>query len=149
MATIHLTTKINAPAEKCFDLSRNIDMHIRSMQQSDEKAIAGVTNGLIGLNESVTWKARHFGLMMTMTVKITGLNYPAYFVDEMVKGPFKKLRHTHSFENIDGYTLMMDDFEFESPMGFLGKLADSLFLKRYMKKLLETRNAELKKAAEK
>jgi ligand-binding SRPBCC domain-containing protein len=149
MAIIHLTTKINAPVKRCFDLSRNIDMHVSSMKGSGEQAVDGTTKGLIGLGESVTWKARHFGLIMTMTVKIMELKYPEYFVDEMIKGPFKKLHHTHSFEEQDGYTLMKDRFEFESPIGFLGKLADWLFMKRYMVKLLETRNKSLRETAEK
>src|ERR1700750_948599 len=143
MAVIHLTTKINAPVEECFNLSRDIDMHVSSMKKSAEQAVEGITKGLIGLGESVTWKARHFGLIMSMTVKITGLKYPEYFVDEMVKGPFKKLHHTHSFEEQEGYTLMKDLFEFESPMGFLGKAVDHFFMKRYMIKLLESRNNAL------
>lgn len=148
MAIIQLVTKINAPIEKCFDLSRNIDMHMSSMKSSGEQAVNGITKGLIGLDESVTWKARHFGLVMTMTVKITELEYPEHFMDEMVSGPFKKLRHRHSFEEQEGYTLMKDQFEFESPMGFLGKVADWFFMKHYMIKLLETRNKALKQVAE-
>ena len=54
MPTIYLTIEINAPIERCFDLSRSIDLHTLSTSHTNEKAIAGVTSGLIGLNEEVT-----------------------------------------------------------------------------------------------
>jgi hypothetical protein len=47
MATIILDTIINAPIEKVFDLSRNIDLHIESTKQTGERAIAGRTSGLL------------------------------------------------------------------------------------------------------
>ncbi|RZK35783.1 MAG: cell division protein [Hymenobacter sp.] len=148
MAFIKLTTNINAPVEKCFDLSRSIDLHLQSMQHSNERAIAGKTAGLISLNETVTWRARHFGIRMKMTVKVTAMEYPLCFTDQMVKGPFKLLRHIHSFSADGKGTVMTDVFEFQSPFGILGKLADRLFLKRYMQRLLQKRNIYLKHAAE-
>ncbi|RYE12520.1 MAG: hypothetical protein EOP45_22725 [Sphingobacteriaceae bacterium] len=117
------------------------------MKDSAEQAIKGKTAGLIGINETVTWRARHFGIRMKMTIKITDLHYPHSFTDRMAKGPFKMLCHTHYFTaQVDG-TVMTDEFEFRSPLGYLGKIADLLFLKHYMKRLLEKRNYCLKQAA--
>lgn len=62
MPKIELTTEINAPIEICFDLSRSIDLHQLSTAKTNEKAIKGVTAGLIGPDESVTWEAVHFAL---------------------------------------------------------------------------------------
>lgn len=148
MATILLETRINAPAEVCFDLSRNVDAHTASMQGSKEKAIAGVTTGLLNTGDTVTWQANHFFVKMNMTVKITEMQYPVYFIDEMIKGPFSKLWHRHSFLQQDGYTLMKDEFEFRAPLGILGKIAEWLFLENYMQQLLVQRNIALKKMAE-
>jgi hypothetical protein len=66
---IDLTTIINAPIEICFDLSRSIDLHQQSTQQTHEKAIAGRTTGLIELNEFVTWQATHFLITQKLTSK--------------------------------------------------------------------------------
>jgi ligand-binding SRPBCC domain-containing protein len=148
MPTIELITQINAPIEKVFDLSRSIDLHIESTKHTGERAIAGKTSGLIELGETVTWRARHFGIWQNLTSKITEFQYPYLFVDEMVSGAFKSFRHEHHFSQVDQHTIMKDVFEFESPLGILGKLANWLFLKRYMTNLLETRNAAIKKAAE-
>jgi hypothetical protein len=77
-----LTTHIKAPIEVCFDLARSIDLHLETMQHTSEIAIAGVTSGLIRLDETVTWKARHFGIMMKLTSKITECSSPEIFADE-------------------------------------------------------------------
>ncbi|WP_028981429.1 SRPBCC family protein [Sporocytophaga myxococcoides] len=148
MSLIILHTTINAPLEVCFDLSRSIELHQISTKKSDEKVIAGKMSGLISLHETVTWKARHFGLWLQLTSKVTEYNAPNFFVDEMVSGPFKSFRHEHIFEIKEGHTIMTDRFEFQSPLGFLGKFVNGLFLKSYMEKLLTERNLVIKESAE-
>lgn len=148
MPRIVLKTQINAKKEIVFDLSRSIDLHKISTEHTNEEAIAGVTTGLIGLNEWVTWRARHFGINQNLTTKITVFKYPSFFCDEMVKGAFKSFKHEHHFKDHDDSTLMIDYFDYESPMGFLGKIADSLFLQKYMTELLAKRNITIKEFAE-
>jgi hypothetical protein len=65
MVRLQFTTEIAAPIERCFDLSRSIDLHVKSVEWSSEQAIAGVTTGLISSGEEVTWGARHFGVMLS------------------------------------------------------------------------------------
>ena len=148
MAKIELLTHINAPIQKVFDLSRSIDVHMESTKQTGEKAIAGKTSGLIELGETVTWRAKHFGIRQNLTSKITEFNYPSLFVDEIVSGAFKSFRHEHHFSEVGKHTIMKDVFVFESPLGVLGKLTNWLILKRYMTNLLETRNKVIKEVAE-
>lgn len=148
MPRIVLTTKINASKEIVFDISRSIDLHKISTEQTNEEAIAGVTTGLIGLNEWVTWQAKHFGISQKLTTKITEFEYPNYFTDEMMKGAFKNFKHKHVFESHQNGTLMTDYFDYTSPLGFLGKIADSLFLKKYMTNFLKKRNTTIKAFAE-
>jgi len=148
MPTIHLTTFVAAPAQRVFDLARSIDLHRKSMAHTGEEAIAGTTSGLIGLNETVTWKAKHLRKVRILKSKITAMNPPLSFTDEMVNGDFKSFRHEHHFKRIDNGTLLIDIFTYEAPYGSLGKLADKLFLTSYMKTLLETRNKTIKEYAE-
>lgn len=148
MAIIKLTTKIKAPVAACFDLSRSIDLHVNSMQHTKEKAVAGKTSGLIGLNDWVTWQAKHFGLKLNMTIRISEFAANDYFIDEIVKGPFKVLRHLHQFKQAGSYTIMTDEFIFKSPLGILGRLVDKLIMERYMTRLLQKRNRVIKQAAE-
>lgn len=148
MPKIELETIINAPIERVFDLARSIDLHADSMAHTNEKAIAGVTKGLINLGETVTWEATHFGIKQNLTSKITICDRPTKFGDTMVSGAFSRFDHEHFFEEIDGQTVMRDVFDYDSPLGFLGKIADFLFLENYMKNLLIDRNETIKRVAE-
>lgn len=148
MPVMEIETIIEAPAEVVFDLSRSIDFHKLSTAHTKEEAIAGVTSGLISMNETVTWRARHFGVYQTLTSKITAFDRPRSFVDEMVKGAFRSFKHEHHFQQQNGTTVMRDIFDYKSPFGFLGRLADLLFLKHYMTRLLTTRNGMIKEFAE-
>lgn len=148
MPALKIETCINAPIEVVFDLSRSIDLHKISTAHTCEEAIAGKTSGLIEIGETVTWRAKHFGVFQELTSKITSLARPYQFTDEMVSGAFKSFRHDHLFEERDGIVVVTDVFAYKSPFGVLGRFADFLFLKSYMKKLLEKRNEILKEFAE-
>jgi ligand-binding SRPBCC domain-containing protein len=148
MPIIQITTHIKANRKLVFDLSRSLDLHKISTQKSNETAIAGKTSGLIELHESVTWRAKHFGVYQTLSSRITEFNSPEFFTDEMVSGAFKSFKHQHIFEKNGEETLMKDIFDFISPLGFLGRLADKLVLKKYMTNLLEERNKVIKDYAE-
>lgn len=145
---IDLSTKIAAPIRRVFDLSRSIDLHATSTAQTGECAIAGVTSGLMSLGQEVTWRARHLGVRQHLTTRITAFDPPAYFRDSMIRGAFRRFDHDHFFSESGGVTLMRDVFDFDSPFGILGWLANRLFLTRYMRHLLVTRNAAIKSAAE-
>ncbi len=148
MPILKIKTIIKSDIHIVFDLARSIDLHVISTQHTNEKAIAGRTSGLIELGEWVTWRARHFGMYQRLTAKITAFEKPFYFVDEMVEGPFQSFKHEHLFAEENGIITMTDIFNYRSPLGVLGKLADHLFLKKYMTDLLSTRNSVLKDFAE-
>jgi ligand-binding SRPBCC domain-containing protein len=141
-------TLIDAAPETVFAMALSIDAHLGSMAKSQEQAVDGVTHGRIGLGESVTWRARHFGLVWSMTSKITDLDEPTSFVDEQVGGPFKKFRHEHRFAPYASGTEMLDDVSFEAPFGPVGQIAERLVLGSYLKSLIEHRNTYLKIAIE-
>ena len=145
---IELKTPISAPVERCFDLARSIDLHVASTDGTGERAIAGITTGLICLDETVTWKGRHFGVMLTHTSRITAYDRPRHFQDSMLRSTFQSYTHDHYFEPSDSGTLMTDVMEFSAPIGLLGRLAEALVLERHMRVFLEHRNAFVKQVAE-
>jgi len=148
MATIILITNIDASAQVCFDLARNVDVHLLSTAKTREKAIAGRTTGLCEEGDQITWEAIHFGVKQKFTVRITKMEPFVYFEDEMVKGAFSFMKHKHFFEVNKSGIKMVDEFTFKAPLGFLGSIAERLFLTRYMRKLLAERNKVIKKLAE-
>lgn len=137
------TTRTSIPKSELFDLARSIDVHKDSMAQSREEAVAGVTSGLISLGEEVTWRAWHFGVPLHMTSRITEMQSPDYFVDEQVKGPFRRFRHVHEFSQDSEGTTMVDRIEFAASFGPIGRLVEKLLLARYLQRLIETRNRHL------
>ncbi|MBC7835604.1 MAG: SRPBCC family protein [Phycisphaerales bacterium] len=162
MARLSLTTDLPAPIGRCFDLSRDIDFHCRTMAHTGERVIAGPglrSSGLAELGDAITWEARHFGVRQRLSIRITDLQRPHSFIDEMIPrrecghGAFTRFYHEHRFEAVRSaddpsgpLTRMTDLVTFAAPLGILGLAVESLFLTRYMRRLLARRN-ELLRAA--
>jgi ligand-binding SRPBCC domain-containing protein len=133
---------------RCFLLCLNVDLHMDSTAETRERAIEGVTRGLIGYGESVTWEGRHFGFMLRHTSKVVKYEAPGFFQDVMTRGMFKSFEHDHHFEEVAGETLMQDELRFAAPFNFLGVLAERLVLRDYFAGFLAERNACIKQVAE-
>ena len=144
-------TVIQAPIKRCFDLARSVEVHLAGNVHSGEEAVAmgGVTSGLVGMGQRVTWRARHFGVRQTLTSEITAMDRPAYFQVTMIRGIFRFMQNDHFFRSVSpDRTEMKNVFCFAAPLPVLGRLAEFAFLRRYMRALLRERNAVLKKIAE-
>jgi ligand-binding SRPBCC domain-containing protein len=139
-----IQTTVMAPPNRVFAASLSIDDHLASMAASGEQVIAGVVAGRIGLGQTVTWRARHFGIKWTMTSQISELEEPDRFVDEQLRGPFKTFRHEHLFRAIADGTDMLDSITFQAPLGPLGWVAERALLSWYLPKLIRQRNNYLK-----
>ena len=143
MPRIELSTEVPAPPEQVFELKLSVDAHLASMSDSGERVVGGVASGVMRPGDTVTWRARHFGIPFTMTSVISAYEAPHRFVDEQTSGPFRRWWHEHRFVAATDGTLMTDVVEFESPGGPIGRMVNSLVLTQYMTKLLRRRNAWL------
>lgn len=148
MPTILYEIFIEAPIDLCFDLSRDVDIHTQTTGKTKEKAVGGKVSGLLDIGDCVTWEATHFGIRQRLTAKIIEMDKPYIFRDIMVRGAFHSFTHTHHFVKQDNGTLVRDEFVYRSPFGVLGRLADILFLEKYMTNFIKQRSQELKKIAE-
>lgn len=142
-------TFIKAPIATCFDLARNIEIHTQTVwKKTKERAVGGRIAGCIELNDYVIFEAIHFGVKQQLTSQIISFERPFHFADEMQKGAFKTMKHTHEFKEINNGTLMIDILHFSSPFGLIGKAFNYFILDNYMRKFLIHRNQELKKMVE-
>jgi ligand-binding SRPBCC domain-containing protein len=148
MPRIELSLHVDAPVERCFDLSRSIELHEASTGGTQERAIGGVTAGLIGAGEEVTWSARHFGVRQTLTSRITAYDRPRHFRDSQVRGAFRRFDHDHYFVPEGRGTRMTEVFDYAAPLGVLGRVAERLVLTRYMRSFLAARMAVVRTVAE-
>ena len=151
MVTLEEITLIQAPIERCFDLARSVEVHLVENRHCGEMAVAtaGVTSGLVGMSQRVTWRAKHLGVWQQLTSEITAMESPAYFQDTMIQGVFRSMKHDHFFRLLpSGQTAMKDVFCFAAPLPILGRLAEIVLLLRYMRTLLHERNVMIKRIAE-
>lgn len=148
MPIVRLQTEIQAPIERVFDLCRNVEVHIKSTPYTDEKAVDGVTSGLLNLGDAVTWEATHLGVRQRLASHITVCKPPYFFQDKMLSGAFTAFTHDHYFHISGNTTTVEDRFNFESPFGFLGTLFNHFFLIEYMRQFLEIRLYIVKGIAE-
>lgn len=148
MPEILIETQIHAPAERCFDLMRDIWIHTETTMETDERAVAGVTEGMIGPGQTVTFEGKHFGFKQRLTVRVTEFERPTLFVDEMTEGNFRSFKHIHEFVTVRSGTLMRDRLIWTSPFGIVGRIVDELLLKRHLRDLVSKRNLRLKQLAE-
>lgn len=110
--------------------------------------MGGVTTGLLELGDEVTWEAVHFGIKQRLTARVTRLERPRLLEDQMVRGAFHAFTHRHEFRPQNGGTVMVDTFAYTSPLGILGRIADVLFLERYLRRFLADRALHIKRVAE-
>jgi ligand-binding SRPBCC domain-containing protein len=148
MPIITVSTDIAADPDVCFDLARSVEAHLASTHRTHEQAVAGVTSGLLGLGDQVTWRARHLGVVQELTSRITAFDRPRHFRDDMVRGAFARLVHDHYFEPTTSGTIMRDVLDYSSPFGFAGRLVEHVYLDSYLTRFIADRARALKHLAE-
>jgi ligand-binding SRPBCC domain-containing protein len=149
MTRIVIETRIEAPPELCFDLARDVEVHAESASFSGERVVQpGRIVGLLELGDLVTFEGRHFGMRQRATAKITYLDRPRRFDDELIRSAFVWLHHRHEFEPAGAGTRMRDTLEWRSPFGIAGVLADKLFVAGHMRRFVARKQRELKRIAE-
>jgi ligand-binding SRPBCC domain-containing protein len=140
---IQLETAISASAERCFDLSLSVQLHVDSAAKTRERVVDGPRAGLLGLGDTITWEARHLGFRKRLSVAITAFERPHRFRDEMTDGPLRHMRHDHRFEPVGDGTLMHDSFEVS-----MLPLFDPFVLLPHLRRFLRRRNETIKRVAE-
>ncbi len=148
MPVVIVSIEVRTSIEVAFDLARSVEVHLASTAGTGERAVGGVSSGLLELGDEVIWEARHFGIRQRLTSKITAFDRPWAFRDSQVRGAFRRFDHDHLFSCASGITTMTDRFDFTSPLGWIGRAADLLFLERYMRRFLLARAEAIRAIAE-
>jgi ligand-binding SRPBCC domain-containing protein len=149
VTTVEVVTMIRAAPRTVFDLELDVDVHVASMAASGERATSSTGRPALGPGDEVTFRARHFGLTWRLTARVTECDRPRRFVDEQVRGPFRRLRHEHVFEPVaEGMTRMTDRIDFDAPLGQVGAVVGRWVLAPHLSGLLRGRAAYVKELAE-
>ena len=148
MIEISESLLIVAPIERCFDLTRSVDLHVASGAPLDGRAEDGLTSGLSGLNDETTWSARFFGIRFRVTTRVVAIDRPHSFQERIVTGLPKRFGHDYTFEATGDGTRLTDRFTVESRFGPVGALVDRLYLRPKMEEALKHRLNFIKRIAE-
>jgi ligand-binding SRPBCC domain-containing protein len=145
MFTISDSIHINAPIERCFQLSTNIALTGRTLGM---RPIEGKTDGMIAEGDSLIWAGWKFGFPQMHESLITGFERPVYFQDTMGRGRFSRFQYDHHLVEIDGHTLLNDKLRFSLPFGLPGRLVARYIVVPYLCRVLRRRMLLLKRLAE-
>ena len=130
MPTLTFQRSISAPPETVFDLCRSVDFHVKAAKSIKARAVAHRTTGLAELNDRTTYSARFFGLRFRLTTRLTAMDAPHSFREELERGLFQEFSHHYTLQAIPQGTLLQDQFSFRAPFGPLGRIFETLILKR-------------------
>jgi ligand-binding SRPBCC domain-containing protein len=134
---------IRAAPDRVYAASLDPQLHVRTMARYGETMVAGPDGGIFAEGSTVTWRARHFGLPFHLTSVVFDLDPPRRFCDRQVAGPFAQFHHEHEFDEHPDGTLMRDTVTLRAPFGPIGSLVDRLFMRAYMRRLIDERGAIL------
>ncbi|GAB4244365.1 MAG: SRPBCC family protein [Ekhidna sp.] len=79
------------------------------------------------------------GIKTSWVTEITHVEKGKFFVDEQRFGPYRMWHHEHHFEKRGEGVLMTDKVSYKIPFGFLGHIAQLLFVKKQLKGIFEYR----------
>ena len=148
MSKIHITSFINAPVERVFNLSRNLAMSKLSFKGRKEQILSSSAANMVTAGETITLRAKHLGKTREITARIIDLKLPEGYTEEQIKGDLKSFRHEYHFKEVDNGTIMIDMVEFEGPRDLLGSIASKFFLKSYIEAIVKKKNELIRQYAE-
>jgi hypothetical protein len=149
MTVIVYETHVRAPAERCFDLVRSVQLHVDSSTDIAARAVGGRCHGLSNKGDETVWSARFCGLRFRIATRIDKLTCPTKFGDRHTCGLLRQFQHVYRFKPLaDGGCVMSDELAVEAPFGPLGRLAEWLYLTRRMRQPVRQRLECIKAVAE-
>lgn len=145
--TLETQQELNIPLEKAwnyFSSPKNLanitpnEMGFNITSKVDKKAYVG---------QIITYKVGVLPFIKTNWVtEITAVKNQAFFIDEQRFGPYSMWHHEHFFEALpNGNTLMKDKVSYKIPFGFLGHIAQGVFIKSQLTKIFTYRYSTLEK----
>ena len=84
-----------------------------------------------------------FGIKLGWMTVITVVQEQSYFVDEQRFGPYTLWHHKHFFEAKDNGVLMTDLVHYALPLGFIGRIMNTLIVKNKLKTIFNYRTIKV------
>lgn len=148
MPKIHVTTFINAPIERVFNLSRSLTLSKMAFKSAKEQLLSSSAANMVGAGETITLRAKHLGKTREITARVTDFTLPDGYTEEQIKGDLKSFRHEYHFKKVENGTIMIDLVEYDGPRDLAGSIAGKFFLKSYFENNVKKKNDLIRQYAE-
>lgn len=143
MTTISRTVFIKAPIELVFHFHDDTNNLLKITPPNIRVTIEAI--GTPGLGYEAVLKVRQFGLFtMRWHVRITRYDPPLSMDDEQISGPFRSWLQQRRFREVEGGTELTDIVTYDVPFGVLGRMANTLIIKRQVEHMFAYRQERTK-----
>lgn len=92
----------------------------------------------------IDYRVRPLGVPQRWTSLISVWDPPHRFVDEQVRGPYRRWHHLHEFRAVEGGTEIRDTVTYALPFGPLGRLAHALLVRHQLRAIFEYRERRVR-----
>lgn len=89
------------------------------------------------------YRLRLLGIKFYWRTLIETFEPPHRFTDSQLKGPYKLWHHTHEFYTVDGGTLVVDRVRYQVPLGPIGRVINTLFVRRQLDAIFDYRQSQI------
>jgi ligand-binding SRPBCC domain-containing protein len=138
---------LNVPLRKAWEFFSAPENLQKITPDHMEFIITSEVNKKAYAGQIITYKVGILpGIKQNWVTEIIQVKDYHFFIDEQRFGPYKMWHHEHWFEDVqNGKTLMSDKISYKIPFGFLGSIAQKLFIKKQLKSIFEHRYLTLEK----
>ena len=91
----------------------------------------------------IEYRLSLFGVPFSWRTRIETFEPGVRFVDVQLRGPYRRWRHLHAFDDAPGGTRVTDRVEYELPLGPLGALAHGLFVRGALARIFDHRRERI------
>jgi len=137
---VEFTQLVKAPMNKVWDFFSSpanlgritpAEMNFKIVEMDGDRMFSG---------QKIRYRVTVMPLVrVTWVTEITEAVENKSFIDEQRKGPYSLWRHRHTFEEAPGGVLMADVVEYAIPFGFIGRIANALFVAREVRRIFAFR----------
>jgi ligand-binding SRPBCC domain-containing protein len=112
-------------------------------------SVKSATDQVVRLETRIRYTIHWLGLPMRWESIIARYEENVAFADEMLAGPYKSWYHTHEFKEVSGGVEMTDRVEYELPLGWLGRTAHAVLVRRQLNAIFDFRATEIARILDK
>jgi ligand-binding SRPBCC domain-containing protein len=137
------SSSIRAPLEKVFDFFSRPENLALITPPGMGFVIIERPEGTLTRGSRIAYRIKVAGIPLRWVTNIAEWTSGVSFVDEQIRGPYKKWVHTHTFSVRDGEVLMHDRVDYELPFGLLGRIFGGWFVRRQLRGIFDYRQAQI------